>query len=189
MKRQLPYYDFLDVFSKRKGSLNWLLISRIKTETSFIYQTIVVCHPSEAEAVMREELFWKCAHGLEQITCTGVVLRGAGQTERLCAERLAERASEIDDTEINNDEAYKKLVWISIASGLHEFATTLSCKEIPGSDTNILCCDDLPSKLAAWKGALQLLKLFTHLHFEITTRYPQENDTTIFGSKDTVGQM
>ena len=65
-------------------------------------QSVVICHPSEQEALVRQEEFWKCVCSMEHTIASKVVLRGGGQTELHCAEVLLQGTLKSTGTFISN---------------------------------------------------------------------------------------
>ena len=66
------------------------------------------------------------------------------------------------------------MVSLCIAEGLANFYSVVNRKTM---HTDLVLCDDLPSKLSAWNTAIQLVKIFLNLSQEIITGTSDINAT------------
>lgn len=81
---------------------------------------------------------------------------------------------------------YDQLLVSAVASGLLNFNSYVQGKY--GESSSGILFDDLVSKLAAWKSASQVVKLFLHLGFQVITGLPGEKCDVHF-ENDVVGKL
>ncbi|XP_067138514.1 Bardet-Biedl syndrome 12 protein-like [Centruroides vittatus] len=132
----------------------------IKVANNFI-QTVIIYHELSQAANQLEHQFWHLANRLSRVCNAEKVLRGNGQIEKICMEKLYQYAENHCGDEYLRADVYQVL-----AEGFEHYIRSIS-KVVDINDKNLteifIAYDEPQSKVEGWRAALRLAILMVQM--------------------------